>query len=86
MTKKHVWIVRAAALWTLYVWGVLVRNMIIDTTNTLAFRVVHIGLAIISFAFAAAIWWVSNLISREIKGRSNRDDAANGAVTANPSK
>lgn len=86
MTKKHVWIVRAAALWTFYVWAVLVRNMIVDTTNTLAFRLVHIGLAIISFAFAAAIWWVSNLISREIKSRSSRGDAVNGAVAANTSK
>lgn len=70
MTKKHVLILRVAAIWTFYVWAVLVRNMIIDHSNTLAFRAVHIGLAIISFALAAATWWVSNVISRELKSLS----------------
>lgn len=72
MTKKHVWIIRLASIWTFYVWAVLVRNMVIDHTNTLAFRAVHIGLAVISFAFAGAIWWVSNLISREIRTRGTK--------------
>jgi hypothetical protein len=71
MTKKHVLIIRVAAVWTFYVWAVLVRNMIIDHSNTLAFRVVHIGLAVVSFSLAAATWWASNAISREIKSRSN---------------
>lgn len=73
MTKKHVWIIRAASIWTFYVWGVLVRNMVVDRTDSLAFRAVHIGLAIISFAFALAIWWVSNLISKEIKVRKREN-------------
>lgn len=73
MTKKHVWIIRAASIWTFYVWGVLVRNMVVDRTDSLAFRAVHIGLAIISFAFAVAIWWVSNLISKEIKVRKREN-------------
>ncbi len=67
MTKKQVWILRIASLWTFYVWAVLVRNMIIDRTNTLAFRAVHIGLAIVSFVFAAATWRISNSMAKEIK-------------------
>lgn len=86
MTKKHVWIIRAAALWTFYVWAVLVRNMVIDHTNSLAFRVVHIGLAIISFAFAGATWWVSNLLSKNIRSSgaasksNNKVDVADSAL------
>lgn len=73
MTKKHVWIIRATSVWTFYVWGVLVRNMVVDHTHSLAFRAVHVGLAAISFAFAGALWWVSNLMSREIKDRKREN-------------
>lgn len=86
MTKKHIWIVRVAALWTFYVWAVLVRNMIIDHTNSLAFRAVHIGLAIISFGFAAATWWVSNAMSRELKSRKKVRSADSDQVFMNPIK
>lgn len=80
MTKKHVWILRAASLWTFYVWAVLVRNMIFDRTNTLAFRAVHIGLAIVSFAFAAVTWRISNSMAREIKLRKRGRDVAGISV------
>ena len=80
MSKKHVWILRVSSLWTFYVWAVLVRNMIVDRTNTIGFRAVHIGLAIVSFAFAAATWRISNSMSKEIKMRWNRDTTSGVAV------
>lgn len=86
MTKKHVLILRVAAIWTFYVWAVLVRNMIIDHTNTLAFRAVHIGLAVVSFALAAATWWVSNAISRELKSRGNLAKQSSEASVLDPQK
>lgn len=86
MTKKHIWIVRVAALWTFYVWAVLVRNMIIDHTNSLAFRAVHIGLAIISFAFAAGTWRVSNVMSKELKVRKKAKASGSDQVLINPQK
>lgn len=80
MTKKHVWILRTASLWTYYVWGVLVKNMIVDRTNTLAFRAVHIGLAIISFGFATVTWRISNSMSKEVKGRKTNSRMANSST------
>ena len=80
MTKKHVWILRAGSLWTFYVWAVLVRNMIFDRTNTVAFRVVHIGLAIVSFAFATITWRISNSMAREIRMRKRGGDVVGMAV------
>ena len=54
MTKTAVWTLRASALWSIWVWAVLVRNMWVDHVHTFAFRAVHIGLAVVSFAFAVA--------------------------------
>jgi hypothetical protein len=80
MTKKHIWILRAGSAWTFYVWAVLVRNMIVDRTNTLAFRAIHIGLAIVSFAFAAVTWRISNSMAKEIKLRKRNRDVTGIAV------
>jgi hypothetical protein len=47
--------------------------MIVDRTNTAGFRAVHIGLAVVSFVFAAATWRISNLIDlRDKPCRSGR--------------
>ncbi|TAN28774.1 MAG: hypothetical protein EPN30_03010 [Actinomycetota bacterium] len=86
MTKKHVWILRATSVWTFYVWAVLIRNMIIDKTNTLGFRGVHIGLAIISIALAAIAWRISNFMAKEIKLRKKSKDAAGRPTLSNPAK
>ena len=42
-------------MWSLWVWAVLIRNMLIDTTHSLGFRVVHFVLAAISILFAVAL-------------------------------
>ena len=86
MTKKHVWILRAISLWTVYVWAVLVRNMIFDKTNTRGFRAVHIGLASVSIAFAAITWRISNYMAKEIKVRKNGIDVTAGMTHSNPAK
>jgi len=48
--------VRVFAGWTVFVWGVLVRNMLSDHTHSVGFRVVHIGLALVSITLAVATW------------------------------
>ena len=55
MSRAAVWTLRAAAVWSLWVWAVLVRNMLADTTHSTGFRVVHIVLAVISILFAIAL-------------------------------
>lgn len=60
-------ILRAAALWTLLVWGVFVRNLLGDDTHSFGFKAVHLTLAVVSIAFAAAIWGVAS------RGRQRAD-------------
>ncbi|NNN18643.1 MAG: hypothetical protein HKL84_02185 [Acidimicrobiaceae bacterium] len=86
MTKKHVWILRVASLWTFYVWAVLVRNMILDKSNSLAFRAIHIALAIVSIAFAAVTWRISIFMAKEIKNRKKNKVIGEGMALPNSSK
>jgi uncharacterized RDD family membrane protein YckC len=51
-------ILRAAALWTLWVWGTRIANILGDESRTAAFKAVHLALALVSVGFAAAIWIV----------------------------
>ena len=55
MSRTAVWTLRAAAVWSLWVWAVLIRNMLADATHSTGFRVVHIVLAVISILFAVAL-------------------------------
>ncbi len=54
MTTAARWTLRCSAVWSIWVWAVLVRNMLVDHVHSFGFRAVHIGLAIVSFAFAVA--------------------------------
>ena len=51
---------RAFSLWSLFVWGVLIRNMLKDHTHGFGFRAVHIVLAIVSLTFAALTWQIAS--------------------------
>lgn len=50
---------RLSVVWAVWVWVVLVRNMVVDKTQSWSFRGVHIALAVISLAFAAATWRIT---------------------------
>ena len=51
---------RAFSLWSLFVWGVLIRNMVKDHTHGFGFRAIHIALAVVSLAFAALTWQIAS--------------------------
>jgi len=54
ITRRQAWLLVAAALWTFYVW--ITRVFVIARDHHPAgFVVVHVGLAVVSVAFAAAI-------------------------------
>ena len=57
-------ILRSFVVWTVFVWAVLVKNMVTDDEHALSFRLVHIGLAAISMAFAAASWPLAKRVDR----------------------
>jgi Na+/glutamate symporter len=63
--RRDALVVRVFAGWTFFVWAVLVRNMLRDHDHSVGFRAVHIGLALVSFALAAASWAAVNRARRD---------------------
>lgn len=59
MTRRAALVLRASAIWAVWVWAVLIRNMLTDHTHGWSFRAVHIGLAVVSIAFAIATWQIA---------------------------
>jgi hypothetical protein len=71
-------VLRAFSIWSVFVWGVLIRNMLKDHTHGTGFRVVHITLAVISISFAVTTWLIASRGARRSgagPGRSSGVDA-----------
>ncbi|HYX44357.1 MAG TPA: hypothetical protein VE760_04885 [Acidimicrobiales bacterium] len=61
MSRRDALLLKAAVVWTVFVWGVFLRNLFMgDTDRSVGFKVVHTVLAIVSLAFAAGIWTVAS--------------------------
>ncbi len=56
MTRGEGVVLRAFAIWTAWVWGTRISNVIGDDSRSTAFKVVHVVLALVSVAFAIAAW------------------------------
>jgi hypothetical protein len=59
MTRTERLVLQAFALWTVWVWGTRIWNVIGDETRSTGFKVVHIVLALVSVAFAVATWLIA---------------------------
>ena len=59
LPRRDSLLLRVFAGWTVFVWGVLIRTMLKDSTHSFGFRAVHIGLAVVSIALAAATWLIT---------------------------
>ncbi len=59
MSRRDIWLLRATALWTFFIWAVFVRNLLRDETRATSFKVVHLTLAVVSVALAVGIWRVA---------------------------
>jgi hypothetical protein len=59
MSNRDANLLRAAAIWTVFVWGVFIRNVVRDRTHSTGFVVVHVSLAAVSLAFAVVIWRIA---------------------------
>jgi len=66
MSKNHALVLRAFAVWTVYVWGTRIWNVIGDDTRGFAFKAVHVVLALISVGFAAATWVIVSRNRRRV--------------------
>ena len=53
--KSHL-LLRTFCVWTVFVFAVLIKNMITDDDHAVSFRVVHSVLALISITLAFACW------------------------------
>ncbi|MEA2829127.1 MAG: hypothetical protein QOG43_3566, partial [Actinomycetota bacterium] len=73
VSRRDAIILRSAAVWTVFIWVTRIRNILGDETRATSFKVVHVVLALVSVAFAAAIWRVAAR-SRPVKGRRNARD------------
>lgn len=60
MSRRDAIILKSAAAWTLFIWVTRIRNILGDETRDTAFKAVHVALAMVSVAFAAAIWRVAS--------------------------
>lgn len=62
--------VRAFAVWTVYVWGTRIWNVVGDEGRDFAFKAVHVALAGVSVAFAVAAWAVVSRARRRERDRT----------------
>ena len=66
MTRGQANLIRAFCLWTVWVWGTRIWNIWGDDTRGAGFKAVHTVLAVISVAFAVAVW----LVVRRLRTRA----------------
>jgi hypothetical protein len=65
MNRREALLLRAFAVWTIYVWGTRIWNIVGDD-RSVSFKVVHTVLALVSVAFAViALQVVSRIRRRE---------------------
>jgi len=60
VSRTDALILRTAAAWTVFIWATRIRNILGDDTRSTGFKAVHTVLAIVSVAFAVAIWAVAS--------------------------
>jgi small neutral amino acid transporter SnatA (MarC family) len=70
MSRRDALLLRFAALWTVLIWAVFVRNLLGDETREVGFKVVHLTLAVVSVGFALAIWRVASRSERRERERA----------------
>jgi hypothetical protein len=64
MSTGEARVVQAFALWTVYVWGTRIWNVVGDDERGFAFKAVHVTLAVVSVALAVAAWVVVARVRR----------------------
>ena len=69
MTRTQRYVLRAFSLWTLYVWGTRIWNILGDDDRSFAFKAVHVALAAVSVALAVAAWVVVSQVQRKHRER-----------------
>ena len=69
MTRGEALVVRVFAVWTVWIWGTRIGNVLGDDERSTGFKVIHVLLATVSVALAVVAW----LIVRRVRRRSPAD-------------
>jgi len=72
--RSEALVLRAFCVWTVYVWATRIWNIWGDDTRGAGFKAVHTVLAVISVAFAVAVW----LVVRRLRTRATAVSAEHG--------
>ena len=64
MTRSEALVIRAFAVWTVWVWGTRIGNVMGDDERSFAFKAVHVTLAVVSVLLAAGTWMVVRRVRR----------------------
>jgi hypothetical protein len=75
MSSREALVLRAFSLWTVYVWGTRIWNVVGDDTRGFAFKAVHVVLAVVSVAFAVAAWVIVSRIRRRSRAGADVEHA-----------
>ncbi len=70
MSRIDAIILRTAAVWTVFIWVTRIRNILGDETRSTGFKAVHSVLALVSVAFAVAIWGVASRNRRRARDKT----------------
>jgi hypothetical protein len=60
VTRAEAILLRSCAIWTLWVWGTRIGNVLGDDSRSFGFKAVHVFLAVVSVAFAVGLWIVAS--------------------------
>lgn len=75
VTRNQAVLIRAFCIWTVYVWANRLWNILQDDEHDTAFKAVHSVLAIISVAFAVAVFLVVRKIRKSTLNPSPSNQA-----------
>ena len=75
MSTREALVLRAFAVWTVYVWGTRIWNVVGDDQRGLAFKAVHVLLAVVSVAFAVAAWAIVSRVRRRSRAGADAEPA-----------
>ncbi len=70
MTRTESLVLRAAAVWTVFIWGFRMVNLLGDESRGVGFKLVHVAIAMVSVVFAVAIWRIATRSRREASQRA----------------
>lgn len=69
MNRREALVLRAFAVWTVWVWLTRIWNILGDNAadHGFAFKAVHVVLALVSIGFAVVAWRIVSAVRRRVK-------------------